>query len=254
MNLRLGKMTSQEIADWFGLKNAKSLSNKTKNYNHKYEELSEYCEYKKIHGGYEIINIFNQDILKYEKQRPEAYQYVKDNYKQEQRSLDTITRVAAALYTKKPSSLHISYSTIKKYTGELKNKEYGSREHGIGTKGTSETIWSKIIGEIGKNISLDLMAQREYVELTEEELELIHTRFGEWYTDTNQAILDIKEQITKQELTKEEAWKKFENKIGLSDASYADFIASVSDEIKCNWLTKASKLNEGIQLFEDFEF
>lgn len=257
ITLRLGKMTTQEIANWFGINSTKTLSNSTKKYKHRYEELSEYCEYKKYHGGFEIIKIFDENEIIYIDQRKEVQEYVKNNYKQYWQSLDTCTRVAAELYLNKPKKLKVEYGTIEYYVKKFKNIDYGSTKYRFGEQGFNERVWAKIIGKIGSLVTIEEQASKKYIELTDEEIEFIHKRFNEWYTNIDKAVLEIKEKIANKELDKEKAWEELENTIGLSDASYAGFIETVSREIKCNWVTKASSLHDGVIMGnndEEFEF
>lgn len=57
--LRLGKMTVQEIADWFGVKKATYQTSKKR----KLELLSDYCSFEECYGGVTIKEIYLDEYL-----------------------------------------------------------------------------------------------------------------------------------------------------------------------------------------------
>ena len=66
MKLKLGKMTSKELAKWFG-RSYNTYKNKIDYY---LDILSEYCDFEKIYGGVDIKEIY---IEEYDKEiRPKA--------------------------------------------------------------------------------------------------------------------------------------------------------------------------------------
>lgn len=81
MELHLGKMTTRDLAAWFGVSFGHFKNTSTKFYN----KLSDFCDYEKVHGGVIIKEIFfstydkkmrerNEDITKKEVARCHKYQ------------------------------------------------------------------------------------------------------------------------------------------------------------------------------------
>lgn len=81
MELHLGKMTTRDLAAWFGVSFGHFKNTSTKFYN----KLSDFCDYEKVHGGVIIKEIFfstydkkmrerNEDIAKKEVARCHKYQ------------------------------------------------------------------------------------------------------------------------------------------------------------------------------------
>lgn len=81
MELHLGKMTTRDLATWFGVSFGHFKNTSIKFYN----KLSDFCDYEKVHGGVIIKEIYfstydkkmrerNEDIAKKEVARCHKYQ------------------------------------------------------------------------------------------------------------------------------------------------------------------------------------
>lgn len=54
MNLKLGKMTTKELAEWMGIKYGSFRNNTEK----RYKILEQYCKFKRVYGGIEVEEIY----------------------------------------------------------------------------------------------------------------------------------------------------------------------------------------------------
>jgi hypothetical protein len=61
MELKLGKMTNNEIAEWFGYSSVRSFTNKKIE---KLEELRWYCDFTIIRGGLQITKIKHKEYMR----------------------------------------------------------------------------------------------------------------------------------------------------------------------------------------------
>jgi len=121
MNLIEGKMSTKELAQWFGIGYG-SFRNKKKE---KLAELLDYCQYEPVYGGVIISKIY---VYEYIKPVP-AYIFVKDHLDLHWHSsgYDTAARVGSEMYyTYKDKELKgLKESTIKNYVAKARIELYG---------------------------------------------------------------------------------------------------------------------------------
>ena len=60
MELKLGKMTTKELAEWFGISYGTFRNSKQK----RFEELKEFCFFEEVYGGVQINAIINPIYIK----------------------------------------------------------------------------------------------------------------------------------------------------------------------------------------------
>ena len=116
--LKLGKMTLKELANWFGI-GYSSIRNKREKY---FKELEEYADFKAgERGGVEILNIYIPVYVK----KDNNYQQIKQKIPAawDKSGLDLKKNVAQKLYSKEEFS--IKYSTVYSYVCKASNELYG---------------------------------------------------------------------------------------------------------------------------------
>ena len=79
MKLKLGKMTTKELAKWFGISYGSFRVTKE----NKLEELKLYCEFEEVYGGVDIKEIYDEDNLVYVKSNRKNYELVKSSFDEE---------------------------------------------------------------------------------------------------------------------------------------------------------------------------
>lgn len=140
MELKLGKMTQKELAEWFGITHNSFRTNpKTKA--NKLELLKTYADYH-IEGRSVVIDRII--IPEYSK----AYHKIEELFEStwNANGIDSCARVGKQIYqTNKEVSSQIQLKTTQAYTGSIKRKWYG-RNHmdEEGEKGISKYTWAKL--------------------------------------------------------------------------------------------------------------
>lgn len=137
--LKLGKMTTKEIAEWFGIKINSFNHNKT----NKLKELENFADFEVEYGGINIINIYEPI---YFKRSSMAYQVIKDNFDQawHKSGLDTAARVGSQIWIENPQIQDmISETTARQYACRIRKEFYGLvyKQNSEGTKGTCHSKW-----------------------------------------------------------------------------------------------------------------
>lgn len=120
--LKIGKVTSKELASWFGLTYG-SYRNKKKTC---IKELKDFASFKEVHGGVVIEEIYIPVYEKISKSR--AYQIIKENFHNAWHSsgYDTAARVGSQIWREnKELQELIKESTAKHYASKVRSEFYG---------------------------------------------------------------------------------------------------------------------------------
>lgn len=138
MSLHLGKMTRQELAQWFGVSYG-SFRNKSQHY---FDLLEDYCTFEVIYGGVNIIDI---DIYEYDKDRniknEQMFMQEIQQCVDTQDGLSTIAGMARKFTSQgKFTKVNTAERSLRKTGNRLfgVTKELGSH----GEKGFREYIWA----------------------------------------------------------------------------------------------------------------
>ena len=121
IQLKLGKMTSAELADWFNITSSTYTHNRKK----KLKELKIFADFKEIYGGVEITKV---KIPIYAKKGSRAYNIIRDNFSNAWHAsgYDTAARVGSQIWGENPELQDmISESTAKAYTARVRTEFYG---------------------------------------------------------------------------------------------------------------------------------
>lgn len=233
MKLELGKISTKDLAKWFGISYSR--------FNHvkkeKMNELKEYCLFEPVYGGVIIKDIYIEEYVS-----PNQFNYkVVESHVDEEwdpSGLDTKKNVAEKIYFKHKDELTIQPSTTYNYVQKASNILYGPANN-YNIAGTIGNCWYKLC-------VIDSQGNRRL--LTKEEQERRREIRKKYCSDKEKEIReDIEDSIelkykngqiskeTRNELRDQlNAWRwqylqEFENTLGPGEVlSYATY--------KCNFL------------------
>ena len=77
--LKIGKISSKELAEWFGISYDRYRKIKTA----KLEELKLYAEFDEIYGGVNITKLLDENNIIYTKDRKKNYDLIKNSFNEE---------------------------------------------------------------------------------------------------------------------------------------------------------------------------
>lgn len=135
--LRLGKMTSKEIAEWMGIS-----YNSYKNYiTKRLEYLKNFAVFEKVYGGVEIKEII---IPYYIKNISIEDKYYVDAIKETKNGLATIAGIVRKLKRDKPEFKDIPEETLYRRMAKAGDRAFGKTADSTskGTHGTRHYIWA----------------------------------------------------------------------------------------------------------------
>lgn len=118
--LKLGKISTQDLASWFGISYGSLRNNRKK----KLEELKEYCLFEECYGGIIVKDIY---IKEYVNKKQSNYKIVKSHTDEcwDKSGLDTKKDVTEKLYSKYKDELTIKKTTTYDYVRKASNELYG---------------------------------------------------------------------------------------------------------------------------------
>jgi hypothetical protein len=136
MKLKLGFMTNQELADWFGI-TLKTLTNTKKIY---MERLEPFAKFKTVRGGVVIEEI---SIEKYIKNLNDDVRFYLEEVKKANDNLASIAGISEALIANSPEFHDCSFSTLKRRMRKAGIKAFGVTvdPESKGIYGSREYAW-----------------------------------------------------------------------------------------------------------------
>ena len=142
IELREGKISTEELANWFGVKKKTFQNSKVK----KLEELKIFADFKEVEKGYYYISKVKIPI--YCKKGSRAYNIVKRNFFNawHKSGYDTASRVGSQIYSGNTElKKTIQESTAKAYTARVRSEFYGKvwDQNDRGSKGTCKFAYVK---------------------------------------------------------------------------------------------------------------
>lgn len=217
MELRLGKMTNREIAEWFGIKPNTLSKNKEK----KLEELSFFAKHHLEESG----KIFIDEIYipVYEKQTKKNFEKVKSKFDEAwaENGIDTCKDVSDKIYlllVKDDGKFNLKESTVYKYTRQSRDELYGKPYCYSGTKGCCKYVFAKktengyeLFNEEEEKIKKELI--KKYFKQDDEE---------------DERRIHVAKMVNDGEISKEEAYKMINN---ISQNDYLDFLFELQGAI-----------------------
>ena len=214
--LKLGKVTSKELAEWFGIKPSSFSNMKAK----KLEELKNYADF-------EIKNrsVYIKEIYISEYARMKHFDLVKDSLVKLwcPNNLDTCKNVTKKL-TKKydKEELPLQESSLYNYTRASRDELFGKPlKNSRGTLGKCEYEWVKEVdGETNT-----------YEALTDEERQVFQSLMKKYFGNMEEKALIVEMSVKKGEIKKEEAWEVYEELTNMNDKSFVDFLHEAEELI-----------------------
>ena len=137
MELHLGKMSSQEIAEWMGI----SYTTFKQNHKKKLEYLENFAKFEVYHGGIDIQEIY---ISEYVKKLSEEDLYYINAIKETDNGLATISGITRKLKKDKKEFYDIAEKTLYKRMSKAGERTFGKTHdpESKGTHGTRHYIWA----------------------------------------------------------------------------------------------------------------
>ena len=212
MELKLGKMTTKELAQWFGISYGSFRTLKAK----KLEELENYACFEEVYGGVEITAIIKSVYNKKDNQIRQIYQQGFEEFKQ---PIDTVSHINNQIFDKYCDQLTTLSSPESgyRYAIEVRNAHYGVPFKGNGTKG--------------------------YVQFNEEEEKIKQELLKKYFGTNVEKDLLIAEMVTMGEISKEDAYDIMMEYRNLNAQGFMGFLKALEKEIGSK-VVKATKFEE----------
>ena len=229
MQLKLGKMTNKELAEWFGVKPNTFTQYKKK----KLEELKEFCFFEEVYGGVEITAIISDTYIKNSQKIREVYQ---QGFEELRQPIDTVSHINNQIFEKYYDQLPTLSSAESgyRYAIEVRNAHYGIPFKGNGTKGHCYYLWCKVEEQNGEQF---------YVQFNEEEEKIKQELLKKYFGTNVEKDLLIAEMVTMGEISKEDAYDIMMEYRNLSAKGFMGFLKALEAEIGSK-VVKATKFEE----------
>ena len=197
MELRVGLMTNNELAEWFGVKPVTFRNHKSK----KLEELKKYADFELKGAKVYIKKIYGSKVYI----KRQDYSIVKEEFTQvyNKSKIDTASNVSKKIYRKRKDDLTIKESTTYEYTKAARNELYGKPFVGCGEKGVCRYIWAKQIGE------------GQYERFNDTEQAIYKRLLVKYFKGADEKTIFVRDMIKRGEITEEEAWQVFDDMMNL---------------------------------------
>ena len=188
MELKLGKMTSQEIANWFNVSYNSYRRDKKRYLN----ILQDYCQYEEVYGGIIIKEIF---IKIYDKKLSKKVD--KLFLKEIVTANDQLSTISGIARKYKNEFENLNDSAIRKQLTKSRNKLFGEAVKQSGIMGSRDYVWAIKISDLN-----------QYRFLTEEENKifdaLILAVYGNTDTEKIKGLMLLDKVFKETDMTKEE--------------------------------------------------
>lgn len=170
--LKLGKMTTEELADWFGV-TKKSYTNNREKY---LEKLQLFANFEPIHGGVSITEIIYPEYDKLYKQKDDELVFKEIEYcVEKQEGLASIAGIGRKLAQTNEEYQNLSVSQCEKRISHATKRQFGEYCEDLfydlyaGPKGKRERVWA-----------IKLSNLNEYRMLTDQEREIWYQLLENW--------------------------------------------------------------------------
>ena len=238
--LKLGKITSKELADWFGVSYGSFRVYKQQ----KLEELKLYCAFDEVYGGIMVNEIFDDDNVEYIKDSKKNYDLIKSSFDEEWNAsgIDTCSNVAYKIYDKHKNELTIADKTAYNYVLKARNELYGIPNIGLGPLGSCIYLWCRKEYDEANDLVI-------YTELNDEEQEIKKKLMKKYFsTDVEKEIM-VAEMVRMGEITKAEAYDALVEMKNLNTAGFMAFKKELERAIGCE-IVKATFLDRNSNKIE----
>ena len=213
VKLHLGKMTNQELAEWFNT-TYKQITNKKKQY---LKKLEDYCRFETYRGGIDVKEIYKECYCK-----NANYQLIRHELPRtwNKNGLDTCSHVNDIIYENHYEKLTVTKDTAYNYTKQARDELFGSP-----SKGTE--------GLLGKCSPLICVKDENGnpVYLTEEQEAIKKKLLTKWFGDADEKTVLVQTMVAENEIKEEEAWATYSRLLSLPK-KYEGFMDEFHREIK----------------------
>ena len=235
MELRLGRMSNKELAEWFGIKPNTFTQFKKK----KLEELQNYACFETVYGGVNIIAIIKEVYNKKDNKIREIYEQGFEELKQ---PIDTVSHINNQIYEKYYDKLPTLSSAASgyRYAIEVRNANYGVPFKGNGSKGCCYYLWCKMEERDGKQF---------YIQFTEEEDRIKQDLLKKHFGTNEEKDLLIAEMVSNGEISKEDAYDIMMEYRNLNGKGFMSFLKELEKQIGAK-VVKATKFEETLYFDE----
>lgn len=218
MELKLGQMTNQELADWFGIKIG-SFKNSKKN---KLKELEVFAAFEANRNGAIIKEIYNPV---YSKSGSKSKQIIFDEFLNEwdKSGLDTVNNVTKKIYFKRGNELTVLESTGYQYALQARNEYFGKPYLEIGKLGKCMYVWCKKEVTEDGTVVLTLF--------NEEEQAIKRDLMTKYFKTDEEKDIMLAEMVKSGEITKEEAYDKMVEMRGLNEEGFIGFKTALEEAL-----------------------
>ena len=235
MELRLGKMSTKDLAEWFGMSYGRFRNVKKQ----KLEELKNFCFFEEVYGGIEVTAIINPV---YTKELNNIRQVYQKGFEELRKPLDTVSHINNQIYEKYNEQLPTLSSAESgyRYAIEVRNANYGIPFKGKGSKGFCYYMWCKMEERDGEQFFIQFTEEEEQVKK-----ELLKKHFG---TNEEKDLL-IAEMVTNGEISKEDAYDIMMEYRNLNGKGFMSFLRELEKQIGSK-VVKATKFEEALYFDE----
>lgn len=215
MELKEGKISNKDLAEWFGVSSTTFNHAKEK----KLEELKYFAHFH-LEGKKVIIDKVLNPI--YSKQGSKAYQMVKDKVDEfwSPTGLDSCKRVSNQIVEYYGEQLKVADATAYDYTRKGRNELYGVPFESAGTLGTCIYTWCKKDGD-------------ELVPLSDEEQELKEFLIKKYFGDATEKQILVAGMVETGEITQEEAWGVLTELTQMKGGRFMTFLSELQEKLGC---------------------
>ena len=216
MKLKLGKMTNQELADWFGIK----LSSFKVAKQDKLKELAAYAEFTEDKGKVIISRIYNDT---YSKKGSVLYEEVKGRIDStwDESGLDSCSRVGWKIFDELyKEDDNLVPATIYNYTIKGRNQLYGAPNAAEG-------------GPLGSCIYIWCKKEQDgsYSFLTREEQKIKEELQMKYFGNANEREEYIDSLIASGQITEEDGWRELKKISKLNKTNYLEFLQELQSAL-----------------------
>lgn len=215
--LRLGILTNQELASWFGIKPG-TFSAKKKE---KLKQLEAYAEFEEVGNKQTKIKINKIYEQEYHKKGSQSYETIKAELPKvwSDTGLDSCKRVCYEIL--ETTELNVTESTAYNYTLKSRNDLFGRPFQGGGSLGACRYVWCK------------QQDNGELRFLTEEQQEIKRILIAKYFGDASEKQIIVQGMIEAGEITEAEAWKVLSQMTNMKGDNFLSFLKELQKKIGC---------------------
>lgn len=237
MQLHLGFMSGAELAEWFGITKISYNRMRKK----KLEELKGYCNFVEKHGGVQINEIFDQNIVTYEKPASRAKELTIKNFDtvwgkdSPNHDLDTCANVSIKL--EEISDQKISNRTFYRYVSFVRNEKYGRPMLDGGKAGRCIYVWCK--ERVNENGDVYL------VEFTDQEQKIKRELMKKYFGANEERDMLLTEMVNRGEITEAEAYRMQRKYRHLNQDGFMDFYMELKKRLGGEKIVRGTLIMRG---------